>query len=131
MPPSQSSTLFPPPPTKHCFIRSWERLPPFVCRMEKNPDYIGKFPNYLKPVQYPVYGRNRRSCRPAVIYSTGLYCLLDIDITHGRLTANQTSKVKLSSPGDGGCILGCDFFESVAKMSGGGSSPRSILHSKA
>lgn len=35
------------------------------------------------------------------------------------------------SPGDGGCSLGCFLVSPVLKTSGGGSSPRSILHSKA
>lgn len=34
-------------------------------------------------------------------------------------------------PGDGGCSLGCFLASPVLKTSGGGSSPRSILHSKA
>lgn len=34
-------------------------------------------------------------------------------------------------PGDGGCSLGCFLVSPVLKTSGGGSSPRSILHSKA
>lgn len=49
-------------------------------------------------------------------------------LTHPLHTSNQA----LALPGDGGWILVWDFFESAAaKMSGGGSSPLSILHSKA
>lgn len=48
------------------------------------------------------------------------------------LTHPCTLKPGSGSPGDGGWILVWDFLESAAaKMSGGGSSPRSILHSKA
>lgn len=51
-----------------------------------------------------------------------------LQLTHALPTSNQA----LASPGDGGWILVWDFFESAAaKMSGGGSSPLSILHSKA